>query len=173
MKNVKLLTKSDLKTLFNTFPPKPGQKPDGKGGWIEATGTSHLEPFLNKGGEWNEDLDGSYLEQFVDANIGNYVRVGIVYEANVPSVILVEKDAFDAAIKNVDREALIARIAERRLNNNDMDYLEWYHDLLSPVIEEATGAVIDILYVNAYDYILNECRSITDKETDAMMDSLS
>lgn len=105
---------------------------------------------------WDGDKDGSYMEQYLDHQLGDLVRVGVTHKLDI---ILIDKKTFNATIdKNVDVAALKVRREERIASDYGEDYLEFYHDNFIEVfntLEIDYNRNKDQLYVNAYDYIFD------------------
>lgn len=105
---------------------------------------------------WDGCLEGSEMEHYVDPYISNYVRVGIVENNSESEVCLFNKDILDVAIDSmIDKKALAYRVVQRQQSDFKDDYLEFYTDILDPMLESIKADISACLYVNAYDYVLD------------------
>ena len=106
------------------------------------------------------DFDGSYMEQMIDHNIPNYIRIGVIQEIGETKVVLFHKEILDRSIKkHIDIKAINNRqvqIQEHPEKYSNIDYFEKYGDLIDKALESILPKITEVLYVNAYDYILDK-----------------
>jgi len=120
----------------------------------------------NEWGKINKDLrfDGSYFDEYVDKKISNYVRIAINYNEDTKKqeAIFIEKNFLNEKIDTLlDSEAITYRIAQRLKTDFQDDYLDFYGDLLNGMLETISPKITELLWINAYDYILER---VVDKE---------
>jgi len=108
----------------------------------------------------NFDWDGKsfeglcYIDLFVDDNIKGYVRVA----TSNNEIIFFNKKILDEHIKKLNEDDVLELIKHRRLIDcYETDYLEYYSELLMPVINKFDSQLdYNDLYINAFDYILEK-----------------
>jgi len=99
------------------------------------------------------DLEGSYMEN-LDEYLKKYVRMG-VSEART-YIILANKKELKKAISEFEHKKIL-KLLDKRKDNYDVDYLEYYAEELMPVVNKVLPlADIDTMYVNAFDFIIEE-----------------